>query len=407
MVKDKKSHLNSNPTHTQHHLINDRTNAIQSNSSSSHLQLASAELSSVGINSSLHSYTNLNSLSPRGTSQSTPLLREPETSNSLLEEFKDWDFFRSTMNSTVSDSDSGSSGAPQLDLALEPSHISNDSKKSSLPSSKATATPTASPTLNTNAYTKMNVNRKLPSGSLPRKSNQPPLPPTPSSSSEAFHRMNRNQSPQNSSRGTAVRNSQSSTAHAIRPQSQQIQKASPSRIATSSPQLPLKDHTSLNYNLQNYYASDLKDPNDDNNDDDTDDVLEQEDQQQRSYISGQLQKQHQSNQRRKRILWISLLSLLFATLASVGIYFLVKYIQRQNKSSTPSITKFTLPPPPLPPTGFVPNNATGYSGRRITFEANRNIGRYVLAKGDGGSSGVAGIHVGLMVGTGKVVLIER
>jgi hypothetical protein len=35
------------------------------------------------------------------------------------------------------------------------------------------------------------------------------------------------------------------------------------------------------------------------------------------------------------------------------------------------------------------------------------MGAYVLAKGDGGNSGVAGIHVGLMRDTGKVVFIER
>ncbi|KAJ3410543.1 hypothetical protein HDV05_003645, partial [Chytridiales sp. JEL 0842] len=108
--------------------------------------------------------------------------------------------------------------------------------------------------------------------------------------------------------------------------------------------------------------------------------------------------------KKKRRLCITLgLIALLVTGISIGLGVYFGIINNSKPTGNP---KFTEPPPPLPQADFV-QRPQDYAGKQVAFVPGREIGRYVLAKGDGGSSGVSAIHVGLMKDTGKAVFIER
>ena len=103
------------------------------------------------------------------------------------------------------------------------------------------------------------------------------------------------------------------------------------------------------------------------------------------------QKYNRNSRIRKIIIFIALIVVMLAVILGLvlGLVVFKKQVQ----------------PPVLPATiSPIVYNASGLNTQWIE---DINIGRYVLAKGDGGSSGVVGIHSAVMVKTSKVIFIER
>ncbi|KAJ3412606.1 hypothetical protein HDV05_000474 [Chytridiales sp. JEL 0842] len=120
-----------------------------------------------------------------------------------------------------------------------------------------------------------------------------------------------------------------------------------------------------------------------------------------------------SSRKKTHFVFLGAVVLLAVTLGLVfGLVFGLRRKSNPASSDTtgnkdPAASVFEAEAPKAPDAGFAFGKRTEVSGRSVVFSPGNLTGRYVLAKGDGGSSGVSAIHVGLMKDTGKVVFIER